>query len=207
MIYQRFVKGQYLALNINEDGTPNPGFLEETLRPKTFARSIYLEQDKKITNENLLKQHRWNVILGNNGNFAAYFAGSFKDIRLWKKARTDAQIFSFRFNQVETPLDDLAGNLKFMDGNPYIFNTADLGVSGLQFANIEPGMQLLPTDNKNTICATDTYFDYAIQKCSRYPYAGEVSIIYTVVNNVQHGHQMLVEYLYLSNMFLPGLAY
>ena len=55
MIYQRFVKGQYLALNINEDGTPNPGFLEETLRPKTFARSIYLEQDKKITNENLLK--------------------------------------------------------------------------------------------------------------------------------------------------------
>ena len=68
-------------------------------------------------------------------------------------------------------------------------------------------MQLLPTDNKNTICATDTYFDYAIQKCSRYPYTGEVSIIYTVVNNVQHGHQMIVEYSYLSNMFLPGEAY
>ena len=90
MIYQRFVKGQYLALNINADGSPNPGFLESALRPKSFARSIYLEQDNKITNENLLKQHRWNVILGNNGNFAAYFAGSFKDIRLWKKARTDA---------------------------------------------------------------------------------------------------------------------
>ena len=132
MIYQRFVKGQYLAINIKEDGTPDPGFLENALRPKTFARSIYLPSGKKrIINENLLKQHRWNVILGNNGNFAAYFAGSFKDIRLWKKARTDAEVFSFRFNQVETPLDDLAGNLKFMDGNPYIFNTADLGVSGL----------------------------------------------------------------------------
>lgn len=103
--------------------------------------------DKILINENLESQHRWNVILGNDGNFASYFAGSFKDIRLWKKARTDAEIFSFRFNQVKTPQDDLAGNLKFMDGNPYIFNTADLGVSDLQFANIEPAMKLLATDN------------------------------------------------------------
>ena len=117
---------------------PASDFLDNTLRPRTFARSIYMTDDTKsanegkiLINENLYTQHRWNVILGNDGNFASYFAGSFKDVRLWKKARTDAEIFSYRFNQVITPQDNLSGNLKFMDGNPYIFNTADLGVSGL----------------------------------------------------------------------------
>ena len=54
---------------------------------------------------------------------------------------------------------DLAGNLKFMDGNPYIFNSASSNAGGIEFANIEPNMVLAKSDNKNLICASDTYFD------------------------------------------------
>ena len=107
-IWQKFVKGQYLAVNINENGDADPAFLSATLRPKTFANSIYKQTSEILVNENLASQHRWNVILGNNGNFDKYFAGSFKDIRLWKAARSDAEIFSFRFNQVKrTPKEEL----------------------------------------------------------------------------------------------------
>ena len=42
MIYQKFVKGQYLYLNMNEDDKPVEGFLEKALRPETYAKSIYL---------------------------------------------------------------------------------------------------------------------------------------------------------------------
>jgi len=69
---------------------------------------------------------------------------------------------SYRFNQVEAQ-ETLAGNLKFMDGNPYIKNSAEINISGVQFASLEPDMQLLPSDGKNIICGTDTYFDPAIQ--------------------------------------------
>lgn len=47
-----------------------------------------------------------------------------------------------------------------MDGNPYVKNAAITNSSGVQFANIEPDMQLLQADDSNIICATDTYFDY-----------------------------------------------
>jgi len=36
---QRYVKGQYLAINTGDEGSKN--FREEILRPKTFAKSIY----------------------------------------------------------------------------------------------------------------------------------------------------------------------
>lgn len=49
-------------------------------------------------------------------------------------------------------------------------------------------MKLEPTDLSNIICATDTYFNPEIQKCTRYPYTEDPSIVYMVVNNVQHGH-------------------
>jgi len=96
--------------------------------------------------------------LGNRASYDLTFYGSFKDVRLWKTARTDAELYSFRFNQVSGQ-DSLAGNLQFMDGSPYIKNAADNNISGLQFANIEPGMQLIASDGQNIICATDTYFD------------------------------------------------
>lgn len=67
-------------------------------------------------------------------------------------------MYSYRFNQVPIS-DDLACNLKFMDGNPNIYNNALLNKPGLKFAVIEPSMELRATDGQNLICATDTYFD------------------------------------------------
>jgi len=76
-----------------------------------------------------------------------------------------------------------------MDGNPYIFNSADTSnAGGIEFANIEPNMLLSKSDKKNLICASDTYFDPIAQSCTRYPYTKPVSIVYMVTNNVQHGH-------------------
>ena len=57
-----------------------------------------------------------------------------------------------------------------MDGNPYIFNSADSNVEGIEFATIEPRMILAQSDLTNLICASDTYFDPFEQKCTRYPY-------------------------------------
>ena len=88
--------------------------------------------------------------------------------------------------------DDLSGNLKFMDGNPYVINNAEIVTGGTQFANIEPDMKLLARDPTNVICATDTYFDPSVQRCTRFPYSSDLSLVYTVVNNVQNGHQMVL---------------
>ena len=65
-------------------------------------------------------------------------------------------------------------------------------------------MQLLQADDTNIICATDTYYDFDSQSCTRYPYTSEPTIVYRVSNNVQHGHQMILEKISKSTMFLPG---
>lgn len=96
--------------------------------------------------------------MGNNATYAAKFFGSFKDVRLWKSVRTDAELYSYRFNQVDVQ-EDLEGNLKFMDGSSDVYNSADIDTSGPKYPKNEPGMQLLPTDTNNIICATDTYFN------------------------------------------------
>ena len=75
-----------------------------------------------------------------------------------------------------------------MDGNPYVINNAEIVSGGIQFANIEPNMILEARDGSNIICATDTYFDPSKQKCTRFPYSEDISLVYTVVNNVQNGH-------------------
>ena len=46
-----------------------------------------------------------------------------------------------------------------MDGNPYIFNSAESNVEGIEFATIESRMILGKSDLTNLICASDTYFD------------------------------------------------
>jgi hypothetical protein len=132
------------------------------------------------------------VILGNNGTYDLSFYGSFKDVRIWKTSRTDTELMSYRFKQVEAQ-ESLAGNMKFMDGSPYIKNSATINLSGMQFASFEPNMQLLPSDGTNIICGTDTYFDPVIQECTRFPYTSDVSIVYLVDNNVQNGHRMILE--------------
>ena len=92
-----------------------------------------------------------------------------------------------------------------MDGNPYIFNSADQNLFGNEFANIEPKMLMDKPDLKNLICASDTYFDPEVRKCTRYPYSEKgISIVYFVNNNVQHGHNMILQTIAYSSMFLPG---
>ena len=166
-------------------------------------RSIYLPSDQEIQNRNQQGQYRWTVILGNDKEHTLFFFGSFKEVRLWKTDRSDADLYSYRFNQV-TNSPDLAGNLKFIDGNPFVKNTADTNINGIQFANIEPDMQLIPSDKQNIVCAVDTYFDPEKQLCTRYPYSKDVSILYMVVNNVQHGHQMILQQMARSSMFLQS---
>ena len=42
------------------------------------------------------------MVLGNDyespGVYSKHFTGSFKDVRLWKSARTDSELYSYRFN-------------------------------------------------------------------------------------------------------------
>ena len=79
------------------------------------------------------------MILANDAQFTKEFYGSFKDVRLWKSARTDAELYTNRFNQVDIQ-DDLEGNLKFMDGNRDVFNSADSNTAGSKYPKNEPTM-------------------------------------------------------------------
>lgn len=97
--------------------------------------------------------------------------------------RSDAELYSYRFHQVPIS-EDLAGNLKFMDGNPNIYNNALINRRGLKFAVLEPQMELRETDGQNLICATDTYFNPVDQMCSRNPYSSDATIAYTVANSI-----------------------
>ena len=45
-------------------------------------------------------------------------------------------------------------------------------------------MQLLPTDPLNIICSVDTYFNPENQKCTRFPYTADPSMVYMVTNNI-----------------------
>lgn len=103
---------------------------------------------------------------------------------------------------------DLAGNLQFMDGSPFVFNNAENNVGGVKFASEQPNMLLTKSDGLNLICASDTYFNPLDQRCTRYPYTKHgISIVYYVENNVQHGHNMILETIIRSPMFLPGDFY
>ena len=86
------------------------------------------------------------------------FYGSFKDVRVWKIDRSDAEVFSFRFNQAQLS-EDLCANLKFMDGSFDVYNDAETNSSGPRYPKTEPTMKLKPTDRYNIVCSVDTYFN------------------------------------------------
>ena len=90
---QRFVKGQYLAIDLDLN---NANFRSDYYRAKNFAKSIYTEK-KALQFENELRDYRWNVILGNNSTLGYYFYGYFKDVRVWSSSRKDEEILSYRF--------------------------------------------------------------------------------------------------------------
>ena len=79
-------------------------------------------------------------------------------------------------------------------------NSADLST----FPVLEPGMDLVESDGKNIVCASDTYFNPFSQECTRSPFPDDVSIVYLVTNDPQHGHQMVITSSAKSAMFLQG---
>lgn len=91
LVNDRYVKGQYLKIDIETEAVGS--FSEDILRPSTFAKSV---ADFVSKNDNISEQRRWTVILGNEE--PKYFAGSFKDVKVWKTARSDAELYSKRFN-------------------------------------------------------------------------------------------------------------
>ena len=91
-----------------------------------------------------------------------------------------------------------------MDGSFDVYNDATINQSGPRYPKKEPTMQLLPTDPYNLICPVDTYFNSELQKCTRFPYTKDPSMVYMVTNNIQHGHQMVLERRLQSTMKLPG---
>ena len=155
------MKGQYLAVNLDPEGEDlsNSTFVPTTLRPKTFARSIFRQKESdQVLITNYAQSARWNLILGNDAALTKFFYGSFKDVRIWKSTRSDAELFSFRFNQA--PLqDNLEANIKFMDGSFDVYDAAETNAGGPRYPKNEPKMKLLTTDLSNIICATDTYFN------------------------------------------------
>ena len=146
----------------------------------------------------------WSLILGNDASLLRTFYGSFKDVRLWKAARSDAALYTFRFNQVDQS-EDLVANFKFMNGNPDVFNSAELGKSRrVQYPGVGSGVSLRAQDRQNLVCPLDTFFNAHEQKCTRFPYSSDVSFVYRVTNSVQHGHQMLLSHVAYSSLFLRG---
>lgn len=94
-INELYIKGQYLKIDMDPD-VAEKSFPDKILRPSTFSKSVKLD-DVDNPNANLYQQRRWTVTLGND-NPLKEFAGSFKDVRVWKSARTDAELVSKRFN-------------------------------------------------------------------------------------------------------------
>jgi len=108
--------------------------------------------------QNYSRAQRWNIILGNDPTRSKTFFGSFKDVRVWKSLRSDADLYTFRFNQANKD-DNLEANLKFMDGSFDVYNDAERATNGPRYPKNEMTMNLLPTSPYNIVCAVDTYFN------------------------------------------------
>jgi len=67
------------------------------MQAETFALSMI---DAEIENNNVFQDKAWSIILGNDADFSKVFYGSLKDVRLWKTARLDSDLYTYRFRQV-----------------------------------------------------------------------------------------------------------
>lgn len=50
-------------------------------------------------------------------------------------------------------------NFKLLDGSPYILNAASSTAQTFDNAILPQGMELIPGDGENLVCAPDTFFD------------------------------------------------
>lgn len=95
--HAKFVKGQYLAVNMDPE-TQDDDFAAEILKPKSFFQEI---TDAEIENPNISFENEWDIILGNSAVRSQSFYGSLKDVRLWRSLRSDGQLYSHRFRQID----------------------------------------------------------------------------------------------------------
>ena len=82
---------------MNEDGDPVTDFKTKSLRPFTFAKQIASSFEDERNLANYFRDYRWKVFLGAFDSNTSFY-GSFKDVRLWSSLRTDAELFTYRFN-------------------------------------------------------------------------------------------------------------
>ena len=126
------------------------------------------------------------MIIGAETGEKKQFSGSFKDIRFWNTVRSDAEIYSKRFIQVDKS-PSLKANFKFIDGSPFVYNQV---TETRNEAVLPRSMELVQSDNQNVVCPTVTYFDVGKQSCSSYPYSEPVEMIYTTIKRADGGYSM-----------------
>lgn len=112
----RFVKGQYLAVNLDLQNEGQPQDITQTLLlPQSFTES-FTEKSEVLSTQ-------WEMYVGNDKLFSKELYGSFKDIRLWQSVRSDAQLYQNRFKQVRSSQEpELLANFKLMDGDSRVRN-------------------------------------------------------------------------------------
>lgn len=77
-------------------------FIRKTYSAQTFSKTVYRSKlSEEILIQNYEVAQRWTMILGNAPDLSKSFFGTFKDVRIWKQSRSDAELFSYRFNQAE----------------------------------------------------------------------------------------------------------
>ena len=85
-------------------------------------------------------------------------------------------------------------NFKLMDGSSVIYNSVDWFRSGVMPMYFGTNTILINKDVENTVCAENAYFDVQNRGCTGFPFERDLPVVYSVVNNVQHGHQMILQH-------------
>ena len=86
-----------------------------------------------VSKPNFKKAVDFNVVVGNVRDLSKKMFGSFKDVRLWSRARSDEEIRKHRFIQVvKKDGDGLIVNFKLVDGSRVITNSVDESIVSAQ---------------------------------------------------------------------------
>lgn len=191
-----YIKGHYLAVNLDPEG-PLEDFDVYYKAEKTFYKDI----NAQITNRpNFDSAIDFNIVIGNVRDLSKIMYGSFKDVRIWAKARSDEEINMHRFVQViPNEGDRLVANFKLVDGSRSIINAVD--ESTVNHQNI----MIIESDRQNVICPAETFFDRHKQVCVTYPYTVPAMILYTTAKNEKgDGYTMTLTSMVESSILKPG---
>ena len=118
---ERYVKGQYLAVNLDPETHFVKNFEQIVLTPRSYTQIIAAGTKSYLPN--FSRDNQWTVIVGNGPYQTKTIYGTFKDIRLWKTDRSDGKLYAHRFQQVRSSQEeDLAASFKLMSGNEVVIN-------------------------------------------------------------------------------------